>query len=68
MHYLLSEFETDPTKIWQSNIFGKSLYELVNEGLHNKLSRMPESGKKEIKRNFARIINDGSTGLICIIL
>lgn len=39
--YLLKEFEDSPEKIWQSNIFGKSLHELVNEGLHNKLSRMP---------------------------
>ena len=68
VHYLLSEFETDPTKIWQSNIFGKSLYELVNEGLHNKLSRMPESARMKLKETLQRIINDGSNGLICIIL
>lgn len=68
VHYLLSEFETDPTKIWQSNIFGKSLYELVNEGLHNKLSRMPDSARMKLKETLQRIINDGSNGLICIIL
>lgn len=68
VHYLLSEFETDPAKIWQSNIFGKSLYELVNEGLHNKLSRMPDSARMKIKETLQRIINDGSNGLICIIL
>ncbi len=68
VHYLLSEFESDPTKIWQSNIFGKSLYELVNEGLHNKLSRMPESARMKLKETLQRIINDGSNGLICIIL
>ncbi len=68
IHYLLSEFESDPTKIWQSNIFGKSLYELVNEGLHNKLSRMPESARMKLKETLQRIINDGSNGLICIIL
>lgn len=68
VHYLLSEFETDPAKIWQSNIFGKSLYELVNEGLHNKLSRMPDSARNKIKETLQRIINDGSNGLICIIL
>lgn len=68
VHYLLSEFESDPAKIWQSNIFGKSLYELVNEGLHNKLSRMPESARMKLKETLQRIINDGSNGLICIIL
>ena len=68
VHYLLSEFESDPTKIWQSNIFGKSLYELVNEGLHNKLSRMPESARMKLRETLQRIINDGSNGLICIIL
>jgi stage IV sporulation protein A len=68
VHYLLSEFEADPAKIWQSNIFGKSLYELVNEGLHNKLSRMPENARMKLKETLQRIINDGSNGLICIIL
>lgn len=68
VHYLLSEFESDPAKIWQSNIFGKSLHELVNEGLHNKLSRMPESARMKLKETLQRIINDGSNGLICIIL
>lgn len=68
VHYLLSEFETDPAKIWESNIFGKSLYELVNEGLHNKLSRMPDESRNKLKDTLQRIINDGCNGLICIIL
>ena len=66
--YLLSEFETDPSKIWESNIFGKSLYELVNEGLHNKLSRMPYESQNKLRETLQRIINEGSGGLICIIL
>ncbi len=68
VHYLLEEFETDPTKIWESNIFGKSLYELVNEGLHNKLSRMPDESRFKLRETLQRIINEGSGGLICIIL
>lgn len=68
VHYLLEEFETDPAKIWESNIFGKSLYELVNEGLHNKLSRMPEASRDKLRETLQRIINEGSGGLICIIL
>ncbi len=66
--YLLKEFEEDPSKIWESNIFGKSLHELVNEGLHNKLSRMPSDAQNKVKETVERIINDGCNGLICIIL
>ena len=68
VHYLLEEFENDPAKIWESNIFGKSLYELVNEGLHNKLSRMPDESRLKLRETLQRIINEGSGGLICIIL
>ncbi len=68
VHYLLSEFESDPAKIWESNIFGKSLYELVNEGLHNKLSKMPDESRVKLRETLERIINEGSGGLICIIL
>ena len=66
--YLLSEFETDPKKIWESNIFGKSLHELVNEGLHNKLYRMPDEAQMKLQETLQRIINEGGAGLICIIL
>ena len=66
--YLLSEFETDPKKIWESNIFGKSLHELVNGGLQNKLYRMPEDAQLKLQETLERIVNEGSGGLICIIL
>ena len=66
--YMLSEFEEDPEKIWDSNIFGKSLYELVNEGLHTKLARMPDDARMRIKETIERVTNDGCNGLICIIL
>ena len=66
--YLLSEFETDPKKIWESNIFGKSLHELVNEGLHNKLYKMPDEAQMKLQETLQKIINEGSGGLICIIL
>ncbi len=68
VQYLMSEFETDPQKIWESNIFGKSLYELVTEGLKNKISRMPEDSQMKLQETLTRIINEGSGGLICIIL
>ena len=66
--YLLSEFENDPKKIWESNIFGKSLHELVNEGLQNKLAKMPEEAQSKLQETLQRIVNEGSGGLICIIL
>ena len=66
--YLLREFEENPSKIWQSNIFGKSLHELVNEGLHNKLYRMPPEAREKVKETIERIINEGCNGLICILL
>ncbi|HPV99897.1 MAG TPA: stage IV sporulation protein A, partial [Oscillospiraceae bacterium] len=68
VNYLMKEFEEDPTKIWQSNIFGKSLHELVNEGLRNKLSRMPQEARLRLQETIERIINEGCSGLICIIL
>ena len=68
VNYLLSEFENDPTKIWESNIFGKNLHELVNEGLQNKLYRMPEDAQGKLQETLERIVNEGSGGLICIIL
>ena len=66
--YLMKEFEGDPTKIWQSNIFGKSLHELVNEGLQTKLMKMPEDAQCKLQETLEKIINEGSGGLICIIL
>ena len=65
---LLSEFESDPKKIWESNIFGKSLHELVNEGLQTKLMKMPVDAQDKLQETLERIINEGSGGLICIIL
>lgn len=68
VNYLMKEFEDDPTQIWQSNIFGKSLHELVNEGLQNKLNKMPEDAQCKLQETLEKIINEGSGGLICIIL
>lgn len=66
--YLLREFENDTARLWESNIFGKSLHELVNEGLQNKLFRMPEDAQLKLQETLQKIINEGSGGLICIIL
>jgi len=66
--YLLNDFKENPEKLWESNIFGKSLHELVNEGLHNKLYRMPSDARMKLQETVERIINEGCSGLICIIL
>ena len=65
---LLAGFEDDPEKLWESNIFGKSLHELVNEGLHNKLYRMPADARIKLQETIEKVINEGCSGLICIIL
>ena len=68
VRYLLSEFEENPKKIWESNIFGKSLHEVVNEGLQNKLAKMPEEAQMKLQDTLQRIVNEGTGGLICILL
>ncbi len=68
VHYLLKEFENDPKSIWDTNIFGKSLHDLVNEDLRGKLMRMPDDARFKLQETLQRIINEGSGGLICIIL
>ena len=65
---LLSEFESDPKGIWETNMFGKSLHMLVNEGLNNKLSSMPTDTQRKMRRTLSRIINEGKGGVICILL
>ena len=58
----------DPEKLWQSNIFGKSVYELIQDGLTTKLVRMPEDVRGKFRGTLTRIVNEGATGLICLIL
>ena len=68
IHYLLQEYEGNSSKIWEANIFGKSLHELVNEDLNAKIKRMPDDAREKLRETLQRIINEGSGGLICIIL
>ena len=68
VQYLMKEFEGDAGRIWQSNIFGKSLHELVTEGLNAKLNHMPDEARNKLRETIQRIINEGSGGLICILL
>ncbi len=66
--YLLEEFQNDPQSIWNTNFFGKSLHELVREGLSNKLMRMPADAQEKVQETLSRIINEGNGGMICILL
>ncbi|OOB77552.1 MAG: stage IV sporulation protein A [Epulopiscium sp. Nele67-Bin001] len=66
--YLMGEFETDPHSVWESNIFGRSLYDIVSEGLQNKLYKMPEDAQEKLQETLQKIINEGTGGLICIII
>jgi len=68
VRYMLDEFEENPQKIWDSNIFGKSLHDLVREGIQNKLHGMPENVQRKLSETVGRIVNDSSGGLICIII
>ena len=66
--YLLGEYEGNTEKLWESNIFGKSVFELVSEGLTGKLRRMPDDARYKLKDALTRIINEGANGLICLLL
>lgn len=66
--YLFADYESDPSKIWDSNIFGKSLHQLMGEGLHSKLERMPQETRDKLQLTLERMINDGCNRLICFIL
>ena len=68
VQHILDEFKSDPKQIWESNIFGKSFYALISEGLQNKLYRMPDDAQVKLQETLQRIINEGTGGLICIIL
>ena len=68
VRYLLEEFENDPQRIWNTNFFGKSLHELVREGLSNKLMRMPSDAQEKVQETLSKIINEGNGGMICILL
>ena len=68
VQYLLDACDGDPKKLWQSNLFGRSVYDLVSDGLQTKLRHMPETARYKFKSALTRILNDGSGGLICILL
>ncbi len=68
VNFLMEEFEDDPDKIWDSQIFGKSLYSMVKDGIQTKLGNLPDSAQEKLQQTLEKIINEGSGGLIAIIL
>ena len=66
--YLISEFENNPKALWETNMFGKSLHSLVNEGLNKKVVQMPVEVQKKMRKTLSRIVNEGKGGIICILL
>ena len=68
VHFLLGEYEDNTEKLWESNIFGKSLFELVNDGLSSKLRRLPDDSRFKFRDALQKIVNEGGNGLLCIIL
>ena len=65
---LLDEFENNPTGIWETKMFGRSLNSLVNDGLQTKLVSMPLNAQTKMRKTLGRIINEGKGGVICILL
>ena len=68
INFLLQGFDGDVNRIWESNIFGKSLNDIAEEGLNAKIEALPENAKRKLRDTLQRIINEGSSGLICILL
>lgn len=66
--YLLDELEEDPRRVWESNMFGKSLYDLVNDGMNAKLTNIPEESREKLGETLEKVVNEGANGLICILL
>lgn len=66
--YFTEEFEKDPERVWRSDFLGKSLQDLIQEGIESKLHRMPDNAQRKLQETLTKIVNEGSGGLICIIL
>lgn len=68
VNFLRGEYEENPDKIWDYNMFGRSLYDMVSDGMNAKLSHMPDESREKLGETLGKIINEGSNGLICILL
>lgn len=68
INYLMKDYETDPDNIWKSEIFGRSLDVIVQEGIQSKLSVMPEATRYKLSQTVTKIVNKGSNNLIAIVI
>jgi stage IV sporulation protein A len=68
INHLIADYEEEPEKIWDLNIFGRTLSSMVSDGMQNKIYRMPEDAQMKLQETLQKIVNEGSGGLICIIL
>ena len=68
VNYIMNKFEDNPAGIWETNMFGKSLHDLVNEGLAGKLTTMPKEAQSKMRKTLTRIVNENKGGIICILL
>ena len=68
VNYLQSEFDSNPESVWNTNMFGKTLHELVSEGMGNKINAMPTEAQRKMRKTLGRIVNEGKGGIICILL
>lgn len=68
INYIMNKFEDNPSGIWETNMFGKSLYDLVNEGLIGKIMAMPKDTQSKMRKTVTRIVNESRGGVICILL
>ena len=68
VNYIMNKFEDNPSGIWETNMFGKSLHDLVNEGLTSKLNTMPKEAQGKLRKTLTRIVNENKGGIICILL
>ena len=68
INFITDKMNNDPEAVWEMNMFGRNMYDLVKDGLQTKLYNMPEDARIKFQETLQRIINEGSGGLICIIL
>ena len=68
MEYLMEEFRQDPGKLWETDLFGKSIYTIVQEGLASKMAGIPDEAREKLREAMGRMVNEGDAGVLCILL
>ena len=64
----MEEFQQDPGKLWETDLFGKSIYTIVQEGLAGKMASIPDEAREKLREAMGRMINEGDAGVLCILL